>query len=91
MYILLNYVAVELQAVELQAVELQLLVTIEMLIPVHKCWEILNRLLAKDCYLIGAIPSSPVPVSPAPMCALLKLSCYSSITMCQYWDNWLIY
>ncbi len=22
---------------------------------------------------------------------LLKMSCYSSITMCQYWDNWLIY
>ncbi len=22
---------------------------------------------------------------------LLKVSCYSSITMCQYWDNWLIY
>ncbi len=21
----------------------------------------------------------------------LKMSCYSSITMCQYWDNWLIY
>ncbi len=21
---------------------------------------------------------------------LLKMSCYSSITMCQYWDNWLI-
>ncbi len=23
--------------------------------------------------------------------SLLKMSCYSSITMCQYWDNWLIY
>ncbi len=22
---------------------------------------------------------------------LLKMSCYSSITICQYWDNWLIY
>ncbi len=22
---------------------------------------------------------------------LLKMSCYSSITMCQYWDIWLIY
>ncbi len=22
---------------------------------------------------------------------LLKMSCYSSISMCQYWDNWLIY
>ncbi len=22
---------------------------------------------------------------------LLKMSCYSSITVCQYWDNWLIY
>ncbi len=22
---------------------------------------------------------------------LLKMNCYSSITMCQYWDNWLIY
>ncbi len=32
MYIVLNYVAVELQAVALQ-----LLATIEMLIPVHKC------------------------------------------------------
>ncbi len=37
MYIVLNYVAVELQAVALQAVELQLLATIEMLIPTHKC------------------------------------------------------
>ncbi len=25
------------------------------------------------------------------MCTLLKMSCYSSTTMCQYWDNCLIY
>ncbi len=23
--------------------------------------------------------------------SLLKMSCYSSIAMCQYWDNWLVY
>ncbi len=34
---------------------------------------------------------SKCPPSHGNVYTQLKMSCYSSITMCQYWDNWLIY
>ncbi len=41
--------------------------------------------------LVQGITPQLVPKVLTVVSTLLKMSCYSSITMCQYWDNWLIY